>query len=57
MLLVSGHRDIPGNELANKLSGKDSATLFTGPELGLAITKSAICRAVTEWFTEAHQVH
>lgn len=43
-----------GNEFVDQLGNMGSETTFTGPEWGIAITKSAVLDAITEWMANQH---
>lgn len=53
---VLGHKGIPNNEFANKLTREDYATTFNVPEPGLTITNTVIRPTVAVWITKTHWV-
>lgn len=50
------HKGIPGKEIATNLATKGSATIFTGSEAGLAITKIIIRGEGAELMAKTYQI-
>jgi len=51
---VLGHRGISGNEEADKLARRESATPLLGPELALGISKCSVREAIKNWTAVQH---
>ncbi|KAL1446330.1 hypothetical protein WDU94_005475 [Cyamophila willieti] len=49
---IPGHRDIQGNETADKMARIGAGTKFIGPEPVLGLTKSTLKTRVKEWISD-----
>ena len=57
LIWVPGHCGIKGNEKADTLAKKGSATPLTGPEPALGIPKGTAREAIKKWIRQSHTQH